>query len=161
MKKIIVSMGDKKVPVSISKLDSSMFIEKISRIYAIGITEDGMVPLIFNSKRGIWGFPGGHTEEGETFEQTIRREFAEETGFNISNCEMKYYISSKLDEENEENQIISFCRVKNRDAKAYDINETVTDIRLVPVGKVLSLVGNQELWEDIIVDFMQWILVNK
>jgi len=34
---------------------------------------------------GFWGFPGGHLEYGETFEQTAIRETLEETGLNISN----------------------------------------------------------------------------
>ena len=31
-------------------------------------------------KRGQWGFAKGHVEEGETEEETARREVAEETG---------------------------------------------------------------------------------
>ncbi len=30
---------------------------------------------------GLWVFPGGHCEEGESFEAAARREFREETGY--------------------------------------------------------------------------------
>ena len=47
--------------------------------------------LLVNSKNEIllgyshntYQFPGGHVEEGETFEQTVAREIKEETGINL------------------------------------------------------------------------------
>lgn len=42
--------------------------------------------LVQNKKpgaKGHWGFPKGHTEEGETEEQTARREIFEETGLSV------------------------------------------------------------------------------
>lgn len=43
--------------------------------------------LILNKKGnayGHWGFPKGHVEEGETEEETARREILEETGIRLS-----------------------------------------------------------------------------
>src|SRR5262245_26115119 len=36
--------------------------------------------LLKNARHGTWGFPKGHSEEGETPLQTARRETREETG---------------------------------------------------------------------------------
>ena len=35
--------------------------------------------------KGTWGFPGGHLEENESFENCAEREVAEETGMKVKN----------------------------------------------------------------------------
>lgn len=40
--------------------------------------------LIRNKRSAHWGFPKGHVEPGETYEETAVREVLEETGLNIS-----------------------------------------------------------------------------
>ena len=42
--------------------------------------------LLKNARHGAWGFPKGHSEEGETLLETARRETLEETG--ISDLEI-------------------------------------------------------------------------
>ena len=46
------------------------------------IWRDGKVLLVERAKppKGIWAFPGGHVELGETLEQAAARELHEETG---------------------------------------------------------------------------------
>lgn len=41
------------------------------------------VLLINHTKGGFWAFPKGHAEEGETPEQTAKRELYEETGLHV------------------------------------------------------------------------------
>ena len=41
--------------------------------------------LLLRNRRGYWGFPQGHKEEGETEMQTLFREVYEETGINSLN----------------------------------------------------------------------------
>ena len=41
--------------------------------------------LLLRNRRGYWGFPQGHKEEGETEIQTLFREVYEETGINYIN----------------------------------------------------------------------------
>jgi bis(5'-nucleosidyl)-tetraphosphatase len=41
--------------------------------------------LLLRNRRGYWGFPQGHKEEGETEIQTLFREVYEETGINYLN----------------------------------------------------------------------------
>lgn len=38
-----------------------------------------------------WGFPGGHREDGETYEQTAYRELAEETGVRLAPGALELY----------------------------------------------------------------------
>jgi 8-oxo-dGTP diphosphatase len=46
------------------------------------VWRDGKVLLVERAKepRGIWAFPGGHVEPGESLEQAAARELQEETG---------------------------------------------------------------------------------
>lgn len=39
--------------------------------------------LLVRQKRGVWGFPKGHVEAGETEEETALREIREETGVTV------------------------------------------------------------------------------
>lgn len=152
-------MGEKQIPVSISKINANndKYLKDISRVYAIGINKDNLVPVIFNSNRGIWGFPGGHKESGESMEETVRREFKEETGFSILKCEPKFIIKSVLDEKQEEGQVICFCLVGEKEDIKHTEDETVTEVKLLPVDEVLDTVGNHKLWEDIFNSFKEWI----
>ena len=40
--------------------------------------------LLTCSKKGVWGFPKGHMEKGETEHMTARREIREETGLDVA-----------------------------------------------------------------------------
>lgn len=42
--------------------------------------DDKILYLLLRYRSGQWDFPKGHVEEGETEEQTLRREIMEETG---------------------------------------------------------------------------------
>ena len=47
-------------------------------------THDGIKYVIIRSKEGIYGFPKGHVELGETQKETALREVFEETGLRVS-----------------------------------------------------------------------------
>lgn len=47
-------------------------------------THDGIKYVIIRSKEGIYGFPKGHVELGETEKETALREVFEETGLHVS-----------------------------------------------------------------------------
>ena len=62
----------------------------ISQVVGFCVNKDGEV-LIIKNQRG-WGFPGGHPESGETPEETLRREVAEEAYVTIKNQRLLGYI---------------------------------------------------------------------
>ena len=47
-------------------------------------TAEGRRYVLVCSGDGLWGFPKGHTEPGETEEQTALREVREETGYTLT-----------------------------------------------------------------------------
>lgn len=59
--------------------------------------------LLLNYGNGYWGFPKGRQEEGESNEETVRREIREETGINDLKFingfkeKIKYYFQRKAD----------------------------------------------------------------
>ncbi|HET8574930.1 MAG TPA: NUDIX hydrolase [Candidatus Paceibacterota bacterium] len=153
-----IFLKDTKHPVKVYALGKNAVPSTFSRVYAIAFHQaDGLVPVIFNSKRNIWGFPGGHRESGEAFSQTIKREMSEETGFDVIFCEPRYCISSILDNDHEENQIICFCIVKKSETREVDPDETVTEVKMLPIQEVLAKVNNKELWENMLDDFSLWV----
>ena len=45
------------------------------------LTDDGNTLLLQYAQNGLWSFPGGHIEDGETAEEAAKRECVEEIGF--------------------------------------------------------------------------------
>lgn len=60
---------------------------------AIIFDKDRRVLLQRRSDNGLWGFPGGYMEIGETVEETAKREVYEETGLKLNSMEL-FSISS-------------------------------------------------------------------
>ena len=66
--------------------------EKIKKEKACGcIIIDGEKVLLVQQNEGWWGFPKGHTEEGETEIETAIREVKEETNIDVIPDENKRY----------------------------------------------------------------------
>ena len=47
------------------------------------LNQDQQVLLQARADTGDWGFPGGYMEYGESFSDTVKREFKEDAGFEI------------------------------------------------------------------------------
>jgi len=57
-----------------------------NRVAKIFLLRGDQILLLKSSKLNKWHLPGGHIQQGETYEQGLKREVQEETG-----CELKYY----------------------------------------------------------------------
>lgn len=57
-------------------------------VYALAFS-DGRFLMVWNPAREGWEAPGGHIKEGETPEQGARREFVEESGYDVDIVETR------------------------------------------------------------------------
>ena len=131
-------------------------VKDFSRVYVVVRNSDNKIALIYNSKRDVWGFPGGHSEEGESVYDTAMRECVEEIGFSIKNCESKYVLLNKLDNGEEKMQIICFAEIDKESKKFVDENESVSCVKFVDIKNIQEEMGNFDLWEGILQEYKKW-----
>ncbi len=114
------------------------------------IKNDSLLFLLINSKRnGIWGFPKGHIENGESETETARREIFEETG--IKNIEFienfrqeDVYIidgaASRTDERQVEKHSIYFLASALEDTLDFDKNE-ILELKWTAINQAQDLLS--------------------
>ena len=145
-----VNAGSREVEVNLFDLEEGDKIENLSRVYVIALDGDQKVPLIYNSKRDIWGFPGGHIEKDESFKESALRECIEEIKRTINTCKKKFLLVNKIDGEKEENQVVCFAKLGKKCENYKDENESVTNVKYFNTDEIISKIGNEELWNPII-----------
>ena len=149
--------GSREVNVEVYGLEDKDELSNLSRVYVIAVDKNKSVPLIYNSKRDIWGFPGGHVDEGESCSQTASRECIEEIKKTINDCQPKFLLINKIDNEEEENQVVCFAKIGRECTDNVDENESVKKVIYVPIGEIISKIGNEDLWGLIVDNFKLWI----
>lgn len=154
----VVNLGSSEVKVYIFSLDDNDELLDISRVYVIARGASGNIPLIYNSKRDIWGFPGGHVEEGESVERAANRECIEEIQRSISNCTPRFLLLNKIDDKTEEKQIVCFANIEEKNDSLKDDNESVNRVEYLSFDEVKKRLGNLDLWDSILEDFSMWNL---
>ena len=81
-------------------------------VRAIVVDEKGWVLLVKHTYEDYWYIPGGGVKKGETFEQAIRRELLEETGYEINIIEL-FGVYNNTYEGKLDNIVVFVCRNGN------------------------------------------------
>lgn len=82
-----------------------------------------------------WHFPGGHIEEGEEPEKTVKREIEEETGLKVTVHQLVGATTGTWREEESPLRLIFHCEAQHQDAEAAD---DLVDVKWVSPNKVLE-----------------------
>lgn len=65
---------------------SSLPYDKCQQVYGVCFYKDKVVIVLGEGTGGGWGLVGGHIENGESFEETLKREVEEETNMRVLKC---------------------------------------------------------------------------
>ena len=68
--------------------------------------------LLIRQMSGMWGFPKGHVEEGETEEQTAKREVKEETNIDVEIDRSKRYVMHYKTDKGKYKEVVLFVGKK-------------------------------------------------
>lgn len=68
--------------------------------------------LLIRQMSGMWGFPKGHVEEGETEEQTAIREVKEETNIEVEVDSHKRYVMHYKTDRGNQKEVVLFMGKK-------------------------------------------------
>ena len=126
-----------------------MELKKTKSVGGIVLGDSGTIAMVRHSvSNGAWLFPKGHQEEGETDEETARREIAEEAG--VSDLELlddlgtyeRYHINPDgTDDVHEIKQIHMFLFAAPMHAELTPSHE-MDGARWVPLAKVIEECGS-------------------
>lgn len=121
----------------------------LTQIYGVCFYQDKLV-IVRNGKRNTWGLVGGHLEEGESPEETLRREVKEE-----SNMEIIRWRPIGVQEVTNSNGEVSFqlravCKVKPLGDFEEDPVGTISEAKLIDPKDYLEYFDWGEIGEKII-----------
>lgn len=105
---------------------------RISKPVTVGVRvmliKDSKVLLVKHTYHESWYLPGGKVEKGETYEQAIRREAAEELGADMKELCL-HGVYNSFSEHKNDNIVIFVCKdfvlsgVTDREIESYDFFE--------------------------------------
>ncbi len=97
--------------------------------------------LLIHQKNGLWGFPKGHVEPGESESETATREVKEETGLDVyidseRRHQFCYYIQPR---EIHKTVVLFPAQLQDPDQEPILQPEEIAELRWVPFNKVERL----------------------
>lgn len=102
-----------------------------TQIYAVCFVGEQIV-IVYGGKKGTWGLVGGTIEEGETFEETLRREIQEESNMEVlSFLPVGYQKVTDARDGSFVYQLRYMCTARPYGPFASDPAGTVTAIKLI------------------------------
>ena len=109
-------------------------------------TENPEVLLIKNKKSGLWGFPKGHLEKGESLIEAAMREVKEEVGLGLSTLDKDLcYNSEYFDDNNDRKKVVYF--IKETRKFTPKLNNEIEDYMWAKTEKAYKILIFPELKE--------------
>ena len=105
------------------------------QVYAIGDL-DGKVPVVFHSDRDVANLPGGHTEQGESIDETIKREMIEETNLKVIWWKPLGYQKLTDPDGTTVNQLRVYAKLEKIDDFVNDPGGLVTGYKLIKLNEL-------------------------
>ena len=124
------------------------------RVSVYGLLEENEQILVQrSSKSKQFSLPGGKIEKGETIENSLVREFEEETGLQVQTVKLRYVKEDfvKFEDNESYHSILIFYDVKRVGGQlrnVYDKEESI-EIEFFPINKTLKQ-NLQEIFRDIV-----------
>ncbi len=105
--------------------------------------------LLTQQKSGIWNFPKGHMEKGESEEETAIREIKEETNIEVSiNKNFRYEISYLQKEDMTKTVVYFLAKANSNDVKLQEIEiSNYKWVNFENVKENLTYDNLKKLWE--------------
>lgn len=88
------------IPFRCSDCGFSIFFGPVAAVGGLIVNEKGELLLVRRARdpgKGKWGLPGGFVDRGETIEQALAREVAEETKLRLASTELLVTFPNKYD----------------------------------------------------------------
>ena len=95
--------------------------------YVVVFSEDRI--LVLKRPNGLWEFPGGGIEWGETPEQTATRETKEETGLSVANLKLIGTTSATFEKEGNEKHALYIVYRAETGSKDVTLSREHTEYR--------------------------------
>ena len=100
------------------------------------ICHDGKV-LMVHQDNGVFAFPKGHMEEGETEIETARREILEETGISVElDSSRRFEFGYHIEDEDIDKTVVLFIGEPNGEVDLKAQEGEISEVFWVPVDEV-------------------------
>lgn len=123
------STGSKYRYYDVDSFDS-LEVKDWRQIYGVCFYNNQLV-VVLNGKANTWSLVGGHPEEGESYEQTLRREIEEEANMKLLKWLPVGVQEVKSQEGHLFNQLRAVCLVEPIGDFVSDPAETITEVKLI------------------------------
>ena len=104
------------------------------------INDENKILMIRSKNEGIWGFPKGHVENGETEIETAIREVKEETNIDVEILENNRFIMNYIIKDTIDKEVVIFIAKKTSD-NIIPQQEEVSEIRWFDIDEAIKIVN--------------------
>ncbi len=126
------------------KTDDIKNYSPITQVYGIVFNDNGEILVCRESKEGSWIIPGGHPEEGESIEDTLKRELLEEVDVEVEGIKplgVQKVIFPDNDPDKAIYQVRCVAKLKKLNPQTPDpANDSTWERKFVPASEVTNYV---------------------